>query len=113
MKFKLAIPTKDGILCEHFGHCQQFYFANIEDGKILDSEFVTPPAHEPGLYPAWVKQQGATEVICGGMGEKAKTLFADQDINPYIGAEIKTPKELADDLINGKLTVGKNACNHK
>ena len=58
MNKKIAIPTEGGKLCAHFGHCESFYMATIQEGLIVEETMVTPPAHEPGLYPAWVGQQG-------------------------------------------------------
>lgn len=112
MKKKIAIPTANGKLCSHFGHCERFCFIEIEDKTINKVEMITPPEHEPGLYPKWVREQGATEVICGGIGSKARNLFAQEEIKVYLGAEIKEPEELAKDLINDKLNVGNNSCDH-
>ncbi|MFA6806364.1 MAG: NifB/NifX family molybdenum-iron cluster-binding protein [Bacteroidales bacterium] len=112
MKKRIAIPTESGVLCSHFGHCESFYIADVEDNKIISSSFVTPPAHEPGLYPAWIKQQGVNEVICGGIGEQAKVLFAAQNITLYIGADMKDPEKLIQDHLNNSLKTGQNACNH-
>lgn len=111
-KTKIAIPTENGILCAHFGHCEQFYFAEVENNKIINETFITPPAHEPGLYPAWVKQQGAAIVISGGMGQKARDLFAQQNIETLVGAQQKKPTELVNDYLNKKLITGSNSCNH-
>lgn len=52
MRKRIAIPTENGFLCSHFGHCESFYIADIENNEILSSSFVKPPKHEPGLYPA-------------------------------------------------------------
>lgn len=112
MKKRIAIPTENGVLCSHFGHCEAFYFADIVDNKIVKEEFIVPPAHEPGLYPAWIKQQGVSEVICGGIGEKAKVLFANQGINLNIGAELKSPTDLTNDYLNHSLVTGANSCDH-
>ena len=109
---KIAIPIENGVLCAHFGHCQSFCFVDVENNKITNIAEIVPPAHEPGLYPAWVKEQGATEVICGGMGEKAKMLFNRQAITLHIGASVKTPKELVTDLLADNLLTGDNTCNH-
>ena len=72
MNNKVAIPIEGGRLSAHFGHCEQFYFADIENGKIVKEETITSPEHQPGVYPVWVKQQGANAVIAGGIGWKAK-----------------------------------------
>lgn len=68
----IAIPTENGNLCPHFGHCESFYFASINDEKEITAEKnIVPPTHEPGLFlngseargvnaslpEAWVKRQ--------------------------------------------------------
>jgi hypothetical protein len=53
---KIAIPLTSGTLSSHFGHCEQFAVidADPKTKKILSREDVTPPPHEPGLYPKWL-----------------------------------------------------------
>lgn len=113
MNNKIAIPVEGGKLCAHFGHCEAFYMANVENGKIVEEAVIVPPAHEPGLYPAWVGSHGVKTVIAGGMGEKAKELFRKEEIQVFVGAESKTPRELVEDYINNSLVTGNNSCNHK
>ena len=108
----IAIPTEDKILCAHFGHCQHFAIISIKDSKMSDVDFVVPPPHEPGLLPAWLKEIGVTDVIAGGIGQKAINLFNGHSINVYAGAQTKSPKELAEDLISGNLEAGSNYCDH-
>lgn len=64
------------------------------------------------MYPAWVKEQGVKEVICGGIGQKAQDLFAQQDITIYFGADNKDPEKLIQDHLNNLLKTGQNACDH-
>lgn len=98
MNKRIAIPVEQGMLCDHFGHCEYFYVAEVENGAIVKEEEITPPEHQPGLYPAWVAGQGVSIVIAGGMGEKAKELFRQQKIELYVGATKKNPKELVLDF---------------
>jgi predicted Fe-Mo cluster-binding NifX family protein len=112
MKKIIAIPLENGILCSHFGHCQQFAIINAEDNSISDETFVTPPPHEPGLLPAWLAEKGVTDVIAGGMGQRAIDLFNQQKINVFVGAPIKKSKDLANDLLNNTLSAGANYCDH-
>ncbi len=113
MKKRIAIPLEHGVLCVHFGHCETFALLDVEDGQVVNEQEIVPPAHEPGLYPAWVKSQGATDVICGGIGEKAKQLFAEQGVELHIGAPERQARDLAIDFMNGNLQTGANSCNHK
>ncbi len=112
MNKRIAIPLEDGILCSHFGHCQQFAIIDTDNGSIKSETLITPPPHEPGLLPAWLAEKGVTDVIAGGMGQRAISLFNQQNINVFAGAQVKDPKELANDLLNNTLHTGANSCDH-
>jgi len=112
MKKKVAIPVENGKLCTHFGHCEKFYIAIIEDKKIKNRTEIIPPEHQPGLYPKWIKAQGVECVIASGMGENAQTLFKNEGIELFIGAPVKPVEELIKDYIHGVLKSGVNNCSH-
>ena len=112
MNMKIAIPMENGLLCAHFGHCRYFAIATIANNQIIEMEEVTPPAHEPGVYPRWIATMGVTDVIAGGMGQKAIDLFNEQNVNAYVGAPAKEAKAIIDDFLSGKLTLTANYCTH-
>lgn len=112
MKKIIALPLENGVLCAHFGHCQTFAIVNVENNLITEINEFEPPEHVPGLYPRWVAQFGVTDVIAGGMGQKAIVLFNEQNINAYVGAPIKAAKELVNDFLAGKLSLSANYCDH-
>jgi predicted Fe-Mo cluster-binding NifX family protein len=68
--------------------------------------------HQPGLYPKWIAQHGVTDVIAGGMGQQAITLFNQQNINVFVGAPVKEPKLLVEDFLTGQLLLNANYCDH-
>ena len=109
---RIAIPLENGILCAHFGHCQQFAVVDAESNNIINEVLLTPPPHEQGLLPAWLAEKGVTDVIAGGMGQRAINLFNQQNINVFVGAPAKSHKELAHDLVNDNLAAGANYCDH-
>jgi predicted Fe-Mo cluster-binding NifX family protein len=108
----IAIPMENGKLCAHFGHCQYFAFVTVVDSKITDIKELVPPEHVPGLYPRWVAGFGATDVIAGGMGQKAIDLFNQQNINAFVGGPMKGAKEIVEDFLADKLTLNANYCHH-
>lgn len=112
MNKRIAIPIENGVLCAHFGHCQAFAIVNVENNAITSIKEETPPEHIPGLYPRWVAQFGVTDVIAGGMGQQAIMLFNQQQINAFVGAPIKSAKELVNDFLAGNLNLSANYCNH-
>ncbi len=112
MKKCIAIPLERGVLCAHFGHCETFAIIEVEEGKIISLREETPPEHVPGLYPRWVAGFGVTDVIAGGMGQKAIDLFNQQNINAFVGAPVKPAGELAEDFLAGRLSLSANYCDH-
>jgi len=114
VKMKIAIPTAAGKLCMHFGHCEQFAIVEVDEAAqaISSTEFLTPPAHEPGVLPRWLGEQGADVVIAGGMGQRAQGLFTQNGIKVVVGALAEKPEAVANEYLAGTLKVGDNACDH-
>ncbi len=108
----IAIPLEGGVLCAHFGHCEQFAIVTVVDNVITEIKELTPPEHVPGLYPRWVASFGVTDVIAGGMGQKAINLFNEQNINAFVGAPLEDAKTLVTNFLEGKLNLNANYCNH-
>jgi len=109
---KIAIPTAQGKLCMHFGHCEQFALVSVEDQTITGTKMLTPPPHEPGVLPAWLHEQGANLIISGGMGSRAKDLFAQNAIEVIVGASEDMPENVVKSYIAGTLETGANTCDH-
>lgn len=109
---KIAVPTSQGKLARHFGHCQEFNFFEVNDSKIENEEAMTPPPHQPGIIPKWIHQQGATDVIAGGMGQRAIAIFNQLGINVYVGAPSKDSRTIVEEFLNGELETQANLCDH-
>jgi predicted Fe-Mo cluster-binding NifX family protein len=109
---KFAIPIADGKLTAHFGHCKEFAMVEVEDQKILGTEMLDPPPHEPGVLPVWLKEQGANVIIAGGMGQRAIELFKQAGIQVFVGAPVEAPEELVKSYLNQTLVTGSNVCDH-
>jgi len=111
---KIAIPTAEGKLCMHFGHCTQFALLEVDEKTktVTGKQMLTPPPHEPGVLPRWLHQQGANVIIAGGMGQRAQSLFAENGIKVVVGASADTPEDLAVAYLAGTLKTGDNVCDH-
>ena len=109
---KFAIPIADGKLTAHFGHCKEFAMVEVEDQKILRTEMLDPPPHEPGVLPRWLKEQGTTVVIAGGMGQRAIQLFQQAGVEVFVGAPVDEPENLVKSYLNQTLVTGGNVCDH-
>ena len=111
---KIALPVVDGRLSMHFGHCEQFALVEVDETRktVLRTEYLTPPPHEPGVLPRWLREQGAGVVIAGGMGRRAQSLFAEHGIEVIVGAPSEAPEEVVSAYLADTLKTGENICDH-
>ncbi len=112
MKKLFAVPTIDGKLCAHFGHCERFAVIDTEDQKIKSIEYHTPPVHQPGTYPRFLAGKGVSTIISGGMGMKAQEIFAENNIEVFMGINSENPELLVEQYLQNQLESGKNLCDH-
>jgi ATP-binding protein involved in chromosome partitioning len=111
---RIAVPVADGVLCAHFGQCAMFAMFDVDAGgtAIADRRDVTPPHHEPGVYPRWLAEQGVTVVVAGGMGSKARNLFEERGVQVVLGAAEREPESLVKLYLEGLLPQGGYVCDH-
>jgi MinD superfamily P-loop ATPase/predicted Fe-Mo cluster-binding NifX family protein len=111
---RIAIPLTNGRLSPHFGHCEHFALIDVDsmERRIVKREDIEAPPHEPGLLPPWLAERGANLIIAGGMGQRARGLFADQGIQVLVGVSTDTPEGLVGEYLAGKLQAGSNPCDH-
>ena len=112
MKQRFAIPVSNGALDPHFGHCQQFELIDVEDRVITGEDTVDAPPHQPGLLPPWLAERGVTDVIAGGMGQRAIQIFNRHQVNVFVGAPSLPPRELVEGFLSESLQFSANYCDH-
>ena len=110
----IAIPSIEGRLHGHFGGCREFTFvqADPEQKKIINTRTLTPPEHVPGAFPRWVREQGASVVIVGGIGQRAITLFAQQGIVVRAGEPGALVESVVTAYLNCQLLNEPAGCTH-
>jgi ATP-binding protein involved in chromosome partitioning len=108
-----AIPTADGALCAHFGHCEEFTLVEAGDGgEPAIREVCEAPPHEPGLLPRWLADKGVKKVIASGMGMRAQQIFEESGVEVICGAPPLEPLQVVKQYLDGSLQVGDNICDH-
>ena len=111
---RIAIPITDGKLSAHFGHCEQFALVDVDEQtrQIISTTQLQPPAHEPGVLPKWLGEQKADVIIAGGMGQRARQLFAQNNIQVIVGASAQNTDQLVKAYLDHTLELGNNVCDH-
>ena len=112
MKKLFAVPTVDRKLCQHFGHCEKFAIVEIQDDKVVGEEYITPPVHQPGVYPKFLADHGVEVIISGGMGQRAQDLFTQNSIEVCVGVNSDLPQQLVKQYLEDQLETGQNLCDH-
>ena len=113
-RMRLAIPCEGNQICAHFGHAPEFTFfdVNPDTGQIENEHVLAPPAHQPGVLPQWVAEQGATVVLATGMGGRAVDRFAQHGVEVVIGVTTADPRAAVEAYVKGELQTGANVCDH-
>jgi predicted Fe-Mo cluster-binding NifX family protein len=111
---RIAIPVEQGHLAQHFGHTRFFALVDADpvSKRISAMSEIAAPEHQPGLLPPWLKERGVTHVISGGMGSRARALFAEASIEVVTGAPAESASTLAERYLDGTLVTSPNACDH-
>jgi len=109
---KIAVPMHEGKFCEHFGGAEAFAFYTVDEDirAIGDRLLGTPPEHGRGVFPVWLRQQGATVVLAGGMGPRAANIFAHQGVEVVLGVQGEDPEKIVRSYLDGTLSTTGEVC---
>ena len=112
---KICIPTSEGKLCSHFGHCDSFTFVEIDSKthEILNIEEQIPKEGISCQSAGWIAKMGANKVLAGGMGAKPMMMFAQNNVEVIAGCPELPIKEVVENYLSNTLEIGKNTCGGK
>lgn len=112
---KVALPVDGGKVSGHFGHAEKFAIFEVDcsSNAVAGSTEETPPPHEEGAIPNWLKGLGVNLIIAGGIGMKAKQLFGEMGIDVISGAPVEAPAAILKAHLEGTLVSGENVCGHE
>ena len=109
---KIAIPTENGKLCSHFGHCESFTFADVDmqTKEIKNIENKIPDEGISCQSASWISEQGANVILAGGMGARPLGIFAQNGVKVVAGCPELPVEEVIKEYMNSTLTTGENSC---
>jgi predicted Fe-Mo cluster-binding NifX family protein len=106
---KIAIPDDNGNISPHFGRCPSFTVIELKDKKIVSRELIESPGHNPGMLPDYFSKLNIETVVAGGMGMRARELFAQKNIDIILGAD-GSVDDIINKLVKGILEKGESSC---
>lgn len=109
---KVAISTDLGYVSAHFGRCASYTIVDIEEGEVVNREEIPNPGHQPGFLPQYLYDRGVNVIIAGGMGPRARDLFAQRNIESLIGVQ-GSIDDVITKFIDEEIEAGEDLCGHK
>lgn len=108
----IAIPMAGNQFSAHFGAAEAFAFFTVDDetDEVVGRRVDTPPEHGHGVFPMWLKAQGATVVLAGGMGPRASTILNHHGIEVLVGVEAGDLDAMVKGYLAGTLRVTGSYC---
>ncbi len=107
---KIAIPTTNQTLDQHFGHAQEFSFFATEGENVTFINTLAAPPHQPGVLPKWLINEKVNIIIAGGIGGAAIDILNKQNITVITGAPAIDPMQLAQSYAKGELQSKDSVC---
>lgn len=94
---KIALPSRDGAIDDHFGHCKAFAVFSVSDGAVAELPSI-PSVEGCGCksgIAATLAKEGITHLVAGNMGEGAVRVLGSHGIEVIRGAsgDVKTAAE--------------------
>ncbi|MBC7289025.1 MAG: NifB/NifX family molybdenum-iron cluster-binding protein [Armatimonadetes bacterium] len=108
---KVAIATDGDRVSAHFGRCEGYVVAEVEDGQVVSRRRMANPGHERGRLPKLMEELGVDCLITGGIGPRAVEMLARSGIHVLAGVSGSVDQVLAD-FVAGRLKGSENACEH-
>lgn len=109
---KIAVTYEDGNVFQHFGHTENFKIYDVENATVLSSVIVGTDGSGHGALATFLKDKGVETLICGGIGDGAKTALSDAGISLY-GGVTGSADDAVNALLAGKLSYNPNVkCTH-
>lgn len=108
---KVAVPTRAGLVDEHFGHCEYFTVFSVENNKVVSEKQVDSP---DGCgcktdIASVLARDGVKLMLAGNMGEGAVRVLKANGIDVVRGASGKA-KDVVEAWIAGKVKDSGKGC---
>ncbi len=111
---KIAIPTRNEMVDNHFGHCEYYTIFSVDENNALTSSERLDSPQGCGCksdIAQTLHNMGVTIMLAGNMGNGAYNKLSEQGINVLRGCSGSVAETLQN-YLDGKLTDSAEACDH-
>jgi predicted Fe-Mo cluster-binding NifX family protein len=109
---KIALPSSENRIDDHFGHCAEFVVYTVDDSKQITGEVKVPSPNGCGCksnIANVLSGMGVTLLLAGNMGEGAVNVLYANGINVVRGCSGDTKKAVLA-WLDGKIEDNSKIC---
>lgn len=80
---KIAVPTRENVVDDHFGHCAYYTLFTVDDDKNITNIETLPSPQGCGCksnIASVLKEKGVTVMLAGSMGDGALKVLSDKEL---------------------------------
>ena len=114
MMKKLAIPTREGMVDDHFGHCAYYTIVTLnEQNQVMSQERLDSPegCGCKSNISSVMQEMGITLMLAGNMGMGAYNKLSVHGINVIRGCH-GTVDDVLKAYLKGELNDSQESCDH-
>ncbi|MEG1607792.1 MAG: NifB/NifX family molybdenum-iron cluster-binding protein [Mucinivorans sp.] len=110
---KIAIPTRQNEVDDHFGHCDHYTIVTIEDQKVINTQALPSPqgCGCKSNIAATLHSMGVEVMLAGSMGQGAYNVLQGQQIKVIRGCS-GSVESLIEKYLKGSITDSAEQCAH-
>ena len=115
---KIAVPTRDGMVDDHFGHCDHYTIYTIENKTVTATQTLPSPqgCGCKSNIASTLADMGVEVMLAGNMGQGALNKLSAADIRVIRGCrgsvEVLIKSYLAGFVFDSGVTCDHHECHH-
>lgn len=109
---KVAVPTRDNVVDEHFGHCELYTVFYVNDNKKITGKEIVPSPDGCGCksnIASVLRDMGVTVMLAGNMGGGAFNVLNYNGIQVFRGCAGNV-ENVVNDYLNGSIVDSNVSC---
>lgn len=109
---KIAVPTRDNSVDDHFGHCENYTVFSVDANHQIIEREILPSPQGCGCksnIAEILKEQGVSVMLAGNMGNGALNVLTNHGIDVYRGCSGDV-HEITQNFLLGKISDSGKGC---
>jgi predicted Fe-Mo cluster-binding NifX family protein len=114
MNMKIAVPTKNTTVDEHFGHCESYTIFSIDTNNRIENSEILPSPQGCGCksnIASLLQEKGVGVMLAGNMGNGALNVLHHHNIQVFRGCSGDV-NQVVETYLKGNIKDSGEGCHH-